>query len=104
YETSAALRDRQRKLLGNDAVVGEGDARRPAEALKKDFPDGVRGFVVSNEVPDAFGVHKVVLTPEGGARAALVVPRVEAAVRDAVGTALAQWIAEASRAVRRTFD
>ena len=104
YETSAALRDKQRQLLGNDAVVGEGDARRPAEALTRDFPDGMRGFVVSNEVPDAFGVHKVILTPDGEARAALVVPRVESAVRDAVGTALSQWIAEASRAVRRTFD
>ena len=29
YETSASLRDKQRALLGGDAVVAEGDARRP---------------------------------------------------------------------------
>src|SRR6185369_569255 len=81
YETSASLRARQQALLGNDAVVSAGDARRPAATLARDFPDGVRGFVLTNEVPDAFGVHKVVMTPGGDARVALVLPRVEAALQ-----------------------
>jgi SAM-dependent MidA family methyltransferase len=104
YETSASLRDRQRQLLGGGAIVAEGDARRPAETLKRDFPDGVRGLVVTNEVPDAFGVHKVVLTAEGEALVALVVPRVEAQLPAQLGAALSLQIADADQAVRRTFE
>jgi len=103
YETSPALREKQRLLLGADAVVAEGDARRPAATLKRDFPGGLRGFVLSNEVPDAFGVHKVVLAPDGRALAALVVPRVEPALRDALGEALARRIDHADETTRRTF-
>jgi SAM-dependent MidA family methyltransferase len=104
YETSASLRDRQRELLGGDAIVAEGDARRPAETLKRDFPDGVKGLVVTNEVPDAFGVHKIVLTDEGGALVALVVPRVEASLPQLLGGPLSQRIADADQAVRRNFE
>jgi SAM-dependent MidA family methyltransferase len=105
YETSPSLRDRQRALLGNAARVdvGAGDARRPGETLARDFPGGLRGLVLTNEVPDAFGVHKVALTPDGEARAALVVPRVEPALRDAVGADLARRIDDADASVRRTF-
>ncbi|HSY40198.1 MAG TPA: SAM-dependent methyltransferase [Polyangia bacterium] len=109
YETSASLRDKQRALLGAGASVCEGDARRPAETLRRDFPDGVKGLVLSNELPDAFGVHKVVLTSEGRALAALVVPRVEAALREALAQrvdlddGLCARITEADRAVRQTF-
>ena len=109
YETSASLREKQRALLGQKAIVAEGDARCPAEVLGRDFPDGIKGLVLSNELPDAFGVHKVVLTPEGRALAALVIPRVEAALREALARqsglcgALAGRITEADQAVRRTF-
>jgi SAM-dependent MidA family methyltransferase len=103
YETSASLRDRQRELLGRDAIVGEGDARHPARTLKRDFPDGVKGLVVTNEVPDAFGVHKIVLTAEGRALSALVIPRVEATVPDLLGDVLSRRITGADEAVRRTF-
>ncbi len=103
YEISASLREKQRALLGDRAVVSPGDARRPDETLKRDFPGGVRGFVVTNEVPDAFGVHKVVLTADGRAFAALVVPRVEAALCDAYGTELLQRIAAADTTIRQSF-
>ena len=109
YETSASLRDKQRALLGEGAIVCEGDARRPAETLRRDFPGGVKGLVLSNELPDAFGVHKVVLTSEGRALAALVVPRVEAALREALAQrielddGLPGRIADADQAVRQTF-
>ena len=107
YETSASLRDKQRALLGPAAIVGAGDARRPAETLARDFPDGVKGFVLTNEVPDAFGVHKVVLTPDGQAAVALVVPRIEPALSASLaalaGAALATRIATANELVRRTF-
>ena len=104
YETSPGLRDRQQGLLGTDAVVGDGDARRPAAALARDFPDGVKGLVLTNEVPDAFGVHKVVMSPDGSTRVTLVVPRVEATFQAAAGGALADRIAGADASVRRAFD
>jgi SAM-dependent MidA family methyltransferase len=103
YEMSASLREKQRELLGEKAVVSAGDARRPDETLKRDFPTGLRGFVVTNEVPDAFGVHKVVLTAEGHAFAALVVPRVEVTLREALGAELSLRVDAADRAIRQTF-
>ena len=38
YETSASLRDKQRALLGDVAVVAEGDARRPRRRWRGTFP------------------------------------------------------------------
>jgi len=107
YETSAALRERQRALLGDAAIVREGDARQPGTVLGRDFPDGVRGVVLSNEVPDAFGVHKVLLSAEGEAQVALVVPRLEPSLREALqqtgGDDLFERVTAADRAVRGTF-
>jgi SAM-dependent MidA family methyltransferase len=103
YETSPSLRDRQRTLLGRDAAVAAGDARRPGETLARDFPDGVKGLVLTNEVPDAFGVHKLFLTPDGDARAVLVVPRAGPALGDAVGAPLGQRIADTDRRIRQAF-
>jgi len=103
YETSASLRDKQRRLLGPRALVAEGDARHPGATLARDFPAGLRGFVVTNEVPDAFGVHKVVLARDGRAHAVLVVPRVEPALRDVLGDELRHRAAEVDARVRDTF-
>ncbi len=103
YETSAALRDKQHALLGRDAVVADGDARRPGATLRRDFPEGIKGLVITNELPDAFGVHKVVLSPGGDAFAALVIPRVEPALRAAVGEPLARRITETDTVTRRSF-
>lgn len=103
YETSESLRARQRELLGDAAWVAPGDARHPATTLRRDFPDGVRGFIVTNEVPDAFGVHKVALSADGEACSALVVPRVERAAFDALSPELARRIAATNDSLRRTF-
>jgi SAM-dependent MidA family methyltransferase len=103
YETSASLRLKQRQLLGDGASIAAGDARRPRESLKRDFPGGVRGFVITNEVPDAFGVHKVALTSDGRASAALVVPRVDQAVCNAVSPELSRRVAAANERVRASF-
>jgi len=103
YETSASLRAKQAELLGDRATIALGDARQPAETLKRDFPAGVRGFIVTNEVPDAFGVHKVALSADGVATAALVVPRVERALAEAVPAELAQRLAAANEATRNRF-
>jgi len=109
YETSAALRDRQRQLVGDAASVREGDARRPAATLRRDFPDGLKGFVLTNEVPDAFGVHKVVLGADGASLATLVVPRMEAsslavlARQEPRDGAFAAALREKDAALRATF-
>jgi SAM-dependent MidA family methyltransferase len=103
YEMSASLREKQRALLGDRAVIVEGDARRPGAGLKRDFPGGVRGFVVTNEVPDAFGVHKVVLTADGRAFAALVVPRIEPALHAALEAELASRVSAVDASLRECF-
>jgi SAM-dependent MidA family methyltransferase len=103
YERSAALRDKQRALLGADAQVSDGDARAPATALTRDFPDGLKGIVLSNELPDAFGVHKVALSADGEAQIALVVPRVERSIMAELSEALALRVDAADRAARATF-
>ena len=90
YEISESLRKKQRALLGADVTVLEGDARNPAAALRHDFPEGVRGLIVSNELPDAFGVHKVLLSGNGNAEAVLVVPRLEVKLLKKLPDALAQ--------------
>jgi SAM-dependent MidA family methyltransferase len=100
YERSASLREKQAALLGSTALVLEGDARTPRETLQRDFPRGLTGFVLSNELPDAFGVHKVILDARGSASVALVVPRVESSVKNALGTALAERIEASDRAAR----
>jgi SAM-dependent MidA family methyltransferase len=104
YERSASLREKQRELLGEDALVMSGDARCPRETLQRDFPDGIRGLVLSNELPDAFGVHKVVLSADGAALVALVVPRVELALKDALDRGLQGRIRVANELVRANFS
>ena len=101
YERSASLRAKQIALLGPGALVMECDARFPRQALQRDFPAGLTGLVLSNELPDAFGVHKVMLGAEGRAWVALVVPRVEAVVRGALAEALVHRIDAANEAVRK---
>jgi SAM-dependent MidA family methyltransferase len=103
YEMSEALRARQRELVGERAVIAPGDARAPGATLRRDFPNGVKGFVVTNEVPDAFGVHKVVFAADGRAFAALVVPRVEPELADLLDTETARRVNAADAAVRATF-
>lgn len=103
YELSASLRDKQRALLGGDAVISTGDARRPASALRQDFPEGIRGLIVSNEVPDAFGVHKLLLTREGRALAALVLPRIEPGLFKLLRRELADQVERSNARLRSLF-
>ncbi|HET9930417.1 MAG TPA: SAM-dependent methyltransferase, partial [Polyangiaceae bacterium] len=103
YEMSASLRERQASLLGERATICEGDARSPNAALSRDFPLGLKGLVVTNEVPDAFGVHKVVLTAEGDGYAALVVPRVEESLVAALGREISERASSSDATIRERF-
>jgi SAM-dependent MidA family methyltransferase len=103
YERSESLRHRQRELLEDRAVVEQGDARYPERTLARDFPGGVKGLVLTNEVPDAFGVHKLVLGADARALAALVVPRVESQLLESLDRLLAQQIVAGDASLRARF-
>ena len=100
YERSAWLRERQAALLDRDALVLDGDARSPHETLERDFPQGLTGFVLSNELPDAFGVHKLILDAQGNASVALAIPRVELVVKRALGEELARRVEMSNETAR----
>jgi len=104
YERSASLRAKQAALLGPSALVMAGDARTPSETLKRDFPTGLTGLVLSNELPDAFGVHKLLLGAEGHASVALVIPRVELALKQVLSAELARRIEAVNQTTRSAFE
>jgi SAM-dependent MidA family methyltransferase len=74
YDRSAALSAQQSKRnarFGARFEAREGDATAPTATI----PAGsLKGVVLSNELPDAFSVHKVVLSPSGSAEVAFVAP------------------------------
>lgn len=80
YERSPQLR---RLQAARNAAFGAGfqalpvDARDPLGSIKR---ESLKGLVLSNELPDAFGSHKLALTDEGTAEAAFVVPQIPRAV------------------------
>jgi SAM-dependent MidA family methyltransferase len=73
YELSAPLRKRQKRknaAFGASFRSVEADARDPLAAIAQ---GSLKGLILSNELPDAFGVHKVAYSPDGQAEAAFVV-------------------------------
>lgn len=74
YDRSAALSALQRQhnaRFGTRFDAREGDATDPTASI----PEGsLKGVVLSNELPDAFSVHKVVISPSGAAEVGYVVP------------------------------
>ncbi len=74
YDRSAALSAQQSQRnarFGARFQARSGDATDPTATI----PAGsLKGIVLSNELPDAFSVHKVVLSPSGSAEVAFVAP------------------------------
>ena len=74
YDRSASLSERQsyrNARFGKRFEAREGDATDPTATI----PAGsLKGVVLSNELPDAFSVQKVVLSPSGSAEVAFVAP------------------------------
>lgn len=74
YDRSPALSALQRKRNGRFGArfdSREGDATDPTASI----PAGsLKGVVLSNELPDAFSAHKVVLSPSGSAEVGYVAP------------------------------
>jgi SAM-dependent MidA family methyltransferase len=76
YDRSAALSAKQslrNARFGARFEAREGDATDPTSTIAA---GSLKGVVLSNELPDAFSVHKVVLSPSGSAEVAFVAPTV----------------------------
>ncbi|MFA6091589.1 MAG: SAM-dependent methyltransferase [Elusimicrobiota bacterium] len=108
YERSPELRKRQKAAnaqFGDRFRSATGDARDPLRFVQE---SSLKGLVVSNELPDAFGVHKVLLSKDGKAEAAFVVPQIEEAALSALGSeaapkSLLEKVRSTDRALRRRF-
>lgn len=70
-------------------------------------PGSLKGVVLSNELPDAFSVHKVILTTTGIPEVAFVAPSLSAAswrrIRPLVSSKLAAQVEAGDAVIERTF-
>jgi SAM-dependent MidA family methyltransferase len=74
YDRSPALSKAQRERnarFGKRFEAREADATDPTATIA---PGSLKGVVLSNELPDAFSVHKVILSGDGSAEVAFVAP------------------------------
>jgi SAM-dependent MidA family methyltransferase len=74
YDRSPALSALQRKRngrFGERFESREGDATDPTATIP---PGSLKGVVLSNELPDAFSVHKVLFSMDGSAEVGYVAP------------------------------
>jgi len=74
YDRSPALSKTQRERnarFGKRFEAREADATDPTAAIR---PDSQKGVVLSNELPDAFSVHKTILAADGTAEIGFVAP------------------------------
>jgi SAM-dependent MidA family methyltransferase len=74
YDRSAVLSAQQSQRnarFGARFEARQGDATDPTATIAA---GSLKGIVLSNELPDAFSVHKVVLSPSGSAEVAFVAP------------------------------
>jgi len=79
YDRSPALSALQRKRNGRFEgrfESREGDATDPTATIA---PGSLKGVVLSNELPDAFSVHKVLFSMDGSAEVAYVAPSLTSA-------------------------
>jgi SAM-dependent MidA family methyltransferase len=103
YDRSPALSKAQRQRnarFGSRFEAREGDATEPQAAI----PAGsLKGVVLSNELPDAFSVHKVILSAAGDAEVAFVAPSIPRdrwqAVRKGVPDSVAKLVDTGDRSV-----
>ena len=107
YDRSPALSQAQRKRnarFGKRFEAREADATDPTAAIP---PGSLKGIVLSNELPDAFSVHKVILSANGSAEVAYVAPSVPAKewakLRNAVPAAITEQVAAANEALQARF-
>ena len=107
YDRSPALSRLQKERNGRfgarfDARVA--DATDLTATIK---PGSLKGVVLSNELPDAFSVHKVILTTTGTPEVAFVAPTLSASswrrIRPMLSSELAAQVEAGDAAIERTF-
>lgn len=107
YDRSPSLNETQRKRnarFGSMFAARVADATNPTAAI----PAGsAKGVVLSNELPDAFSVHKIILSADGTAEVAFVAPSLPAAtwqtVRPLVPAAVAKTVESDDAAIEKRF-
>jgi SAM-dependent MidA family methyltransferase len=107
YDRSPALNRVQKarnERFGSRFDARVADATDLTATIK---PGSLKGVVLSNELPDAFSVHKVLLTTTGDARVAFVAPSLSAAswlrIRPLLPASLAAQVEAGDAAIERTF-
>lgn len=107
YDRSPALNRVQKarnERFGSRFDARVADATDLTATIK---PGSLKGVVLSNELPDAFSVHKVMLTTSDAPQVAFVAPSLSAAswlrIRPLVPVALAAEVEAADAAIERTF-
>jgi SAM-dependent MidA family methyltransferase len=96
YDRSPSLNDTQRtrnERFGKRFAAHVADAQNPTATIK---PDSFKGVILSNELPDAFSVHKILLSGDGTAEVAFAVPHLPA---DAWAVALPLLQADVVKAI-----
>ncbi|MEO8098107.1 MAG: SAM-dependent methyltransferase [Acidobacteriota bacterium] len=77
YDRSPALSELQRQRnsrFGSRFDAREGDATNPGATIAR---GSLKGVILSNELPDCFSVHKVILDSVGSAEIAFTVPSIK---------------------------
>jgi len=107
YDRSPALSKTQRERnarFGKRFEAREGDATDPTATIA---PGSLKGVVLSNELPDAFSVHKVILAPDGSAEVGYVAPSLPLKawerLQKQVPPAVAETVAKGDRTVKDSF-
>jgi SAM-dependent MidA family methyltransferase len=95
YDRSPALNRVQQERnarFGGRFEARVADATNMTAAIP---PGSMKGVILSNELPDAFSVHKIILSPDGAAEVAFVVPSVPARTWPTVRPRLSAEVAQA---------
>src|SRR5689334_7235338 len=107
YDRSPALSQAQRKRnarFGKRFEAREADATDPAATIA---PGSLKGVVLSNELPDAFSVHKVILSAKGLAEVAFVIPSLPTKewnrIKKSVAPGVVEQVSSASAAIQSKF-
>jgi SAM-dependent MidA family methyltransferase len=108
YDRSPALSRAQRTRnarFGSRFEAREADATDPAAAIP---PDSLKGVILSNELPDAFSVHKVILSADGSAEVASVAPSLWreswSRFEKIVPASVTEQVVQGDRNVRKTLS
>jgi SAM-dependent MidA family methyltransferase len=107
YDRSPALNEIQKQRNRRFGSRFDGRVADATNLTATIRPGSLKGVVLSNELPDAFSVHKVILTTTGTPEVAYVAPVFSAPswqrVRPLIAPALAAQVEEGDTAIEKTF-